>query len=758
MVSSQLTKNIKSSVTSKPTIQTTSSGILSDFINAITSFDIIIPIWLQIGIIIVVMIALTVGAYAIRDTFEIGNMRGGLMWFVFVAMINLISIFVIFVYYGKKNNTYVGIQGPSGKKGKSGKEGKYVSCTFDCKNNIYIQRIRHSDVICNVYDILNIYNDTTTYFTKLISNNNIIWDDFVNSIILGKTVKSTDSKTINDFRKLMLTPIIAGYLIKAINHAVTRASNDVFGTFRNPNGKVGYISIGDAVYGGIETFELNSFVINGNVLHPSTYIPLISFTIKSNNTDTDDSINSSTEEYTIWRPIGQTITDNSGFKGASKTSKYNGLGDICRYGTSTSKPPNLNEVATINESCLDVLDPNELTLVFVYIGESKYNNSSNSNNSSNPNNIDYTQSNSYLIQQQAASNDIDIFSVWRTPLNTFITNCDKTNDLINNSLYYNITNGLASELNDYGNVSSNAKLAISSAFADIELPKILIATIICKHYEIEFYKEIVYYFNKYQSKVPEFNGYQPQKNSFGDIMNLIELINTQYDDYNNELVKNANAITTITSPNSKITKKITKQYDASQEKHLPTTLLTIYNSINTKLLTISIQITNTNTLLDIINIIFDNGLDGRVAVDAAGIAEGGTFFNDIQESVLRICKIIRPPSQVAYTIKDECLGIFSIDHGREADIKKLTTAIGKYKQLFDDIASNNDKYGPIVPNIRQYDDVLNSKIGQVCGHIKDYKSKLDDTNLEEFTTSRITQLVKLYTDMNKYLKSVMSKV
>ena len=47
---------------------------------------------------------------------------------------------------------------------------------------------------------------------------------------------------------------------------------------RNPNGRVRYIALGDSVYGGLEdNMELNSFMIDGNILFPSNFIQLVSF-------------------------------------------------------------------------------------------------------------------------------------------------------------------------------------------------------------------------------------------------------------------------------------------------------------------------------------------------------------------------------------------------------------------------------------------------------------------------------------------------
>src|SRR6056300_1328374 len=103
---------------------------LSIFVNDISDFEVPIPLELQIGIIIVLIVALCVGAYFLRDTFDISTMRGGFSWFIFVAVLNLTSILVIFLYYNSNKGTYKGDQGKSGGKGGIGKKGKSVSCNF----------------------------------------------------------------------------------------------------------------------------------------------------------------------------------------------------------------------------------------------------------------------------------------------------------------------------------------------------------------------------------------------------------------------------------------------------------------------------------------------------------------------------------------------------------------------------------------------------------------------------------------------------
>ena len=714
---------------------------LSDFVDGITSFEITIPLWIQITIIIIVILTLTLGAYFMRDFFDISYLRSGMTWFVFVAVLNLSTMLVIFLYYNNKSTAYIGKQGPKGKKGKMGKKGKSVTCSY-CKNNIYLQRVRKSDVICTLStytDAFKTINENATFFEDILKKgNDIAYDNFVNGIILGKTIKTQNTVAVNKFRSLMTPTSIAIKLVQVINDSVTKASNDTYGTFRNPNGKVGYISIGDSVYGGLEKFELNSFMVNGDVMYPSSYTKLVTFT--SFNADTQN-----TDQYTIWRPNGQSITDNKGFKGSSETFNYIGLGDICRFGISQ---PKVNQMAIIRENCLSPIASKDLKLVFLYVGALNF--------SDETNKLDYTQSESYLIENKVI-NTIEMFSVWRTPINTFITNCNSKNVIQNNSFIYNIYNNAIDALNEYGNISTESKLYASNKFQSIELPKILVASILCKHYETELYKELVYYFNRYQSRVPEFKIINPRNSSFGDLMNIIEKTNKEYLAYNANLVKQASISISEKNPDGS-TSSSYSTYNEKNEMHLPKQLMIIYNSINNQLLTISVEIENANTLLDVINIIFENGIEARIAKDADGIAEGGSLINVVQETVLMICKMLMPPTQTAYIIKDECLGTFALDRDREQKISELTETKDKYYKFTDEIAEDDNKYNSVIQNIRQYETLMDSQIGQICGHIENYQSKINDMNLEEFTTTRISQLIKIYNQMNLYLVDIMSKV
>jgi hypothetical protein len=744
---------------SEELISSSDTGVLASFIYGITSYNITIPVWLQITMIIITMILLITGGYFAYDTFDIKYTRSGFMWFIFIAFLNLITILMVLIYYNNKKSpaTYTGLSGRAGKKGNMGKAGTSVSCNY-CQNNIYLQRVKIADPIATLSTYTSAFqrtSDNIKYFNNIISQGNINYDSFVNGIVLGKNVDPSQVDSIARFRSLMEPTSIAIYLIENVNANITKSSTRTYGTFKTPGIKIGFTSLGDSVYGGSENFALNSFMVNGDYMHPPSYRLLVS--LPTYNETTGDS-----ETYSIWRPNPQSVSV-AGFKSkADKSSSkpmkkvvYNGLGDVCRAGTTM---PVLNDIAILNENCLDPVPSSDLTLIFIYVGNIQINDDSSK--------IDYTQTDSYLIQNNVIQNDIEIFSVWRTPLNTFITNCNADNELINGSILYNMVSSMNDSLTEYGSVSSSTKANIIIILQSVNVPKILAASTICRHYEIELHKDLIYYVNKYMHADKEslsmvlsmFKKTDVQliqglnERTLGEYMKFLGEIIQLYDDYNAKLIKQANIDLGTSSGTS---------YDPSKEVRFPPYLLNAYNIAQTQLSTISVKIENTNTFLDLINVLFDNSLETRIAIDSDGIAEGGILLNGIQETIVRICKMIMPPTKQAYTIKDECLGTFALDRDREEVIKEFTNIYNLYYKLLDSLLDNlssDSKNDKLVKNIGQMEILMENKVGQLCGYIANYMKKINTMQLDEFTTSRIKGLKQIYGDMVKYLNTLKNNI
>jgi hypothetical protein len=764
--------------------------MISDFINAILSFSFTVPLWLQITIIIIVIIALSSASYFASDLFDTTYMRSGMAWFIFVAVLNLSTILVVFIYYSSKMSDIDAKisdakPGPVGKKGKKGKKGKYLSCSY-CAKDLFIQQTHSSDVMCELSTYSNVFtaiDANLDYFQSILDNGNTInYSGFVYSILLGETVSNSNVTTLANFTSLMTSTSISWQLMKVVNDKITKASDLTYGTFRTSNVPEGYYPLGDSVYGGLETFELNSFSVNGDVLHPPDYTKIVTFTSFTANLGAGDS--DSTDTYTIWRPNAKTITPkflaNNERVSEAKTKNvatvanpitYVPLGDICRNGTT---PPNINETVTISSNCCITIDSfSDLTLVFINFGDITFNDETA--------NLDYSQTNTYLITNKTP-NKIQIFSVWRTPMNTFITNCNGNNigtksekqpvnnQIVNQSFLFNMYNNARYAVDTYGNIGDEYKRLASEYLQSIELPNILIAAILCRHYEIELFKEMIYYLNYYQKKQDQYgNNYFPKNifdinipgittlpfsttnshsikdtstgldvkstSAFGYVMNMMKIAINENNAFNDELVRKASV--SLSSENPIV-------YDSTKEMHLPEKLMVIYESVNDTVLSIGNQILNVNNLLDIVNIIFDNGLEARIAINSIGLAEGGSLLNEVQETVLILCKMIMPPTQAAYVISDDCLGTFALDRNRESAIKTLSIAMGKFRDVCDEINTNIKKYKKIEKSYNQFQYSLQYDVGIICSHIDGNWSKLNDMDLEEFTTSRIKEITEKY--------------
>ena len=705
---------------------------LSAFVNDISAYQINLPLWLQSGIILVILTALVVGGYFLRDTFDVSALRSGYLWFIAIAAINLITILVIFTYYGKTASNYPSPPGQRGKKGKRGKVGSSVSCSYECKTNIYLQSVRKTDTVCRLdsYDanFQTLYS-AFSYFQKILDQGNAIdYTGLINNIILGNVLPpntTLNQTAIGNFQTLMTSPAIAWYLIKVINTDITTASENTYGTFRTPVSKVGYLPLGDSVFGGTETFSLNSFVVSGDIMYPAGYTKLT--TLSAFNSKTGD-----IDTFTVWRAQSQTIS-STGYQGAAQQNSYLPLGDLISFGTSS---PPVDNYAMIKDTCLEPVPATDLNLVFIYVGSLGF--------SSDANTQQYKETNSYLVQNPIVDN-IEIFSVWRTPMNTFICNFNSENDLVNNTVYYNILSNLDFALNEYGNISHTYKTWASNRLSSITIPSILIAMIYTRHYQLEATKELIYYVNKYQSKVPEFQHRDIGSMDIAALMNLINNTNQAYNNFNQKLIKQASISLRATKP---------LVYDPSREKHLPAMILTTYNNIQADLDTIPVKVENSNNLLDVVNIIIPNGLEGRIAVSSEGIAQGGTLLNDIQETLVRMCRVLMPPATPAYTIKDECLGTFAIDKEKEHAVKELTTAKDTYNKYIDTIQTHMEKYQSQIEIIRSYEDLAQRKMGELCGHIPDYMEKIHNMDMTEITTSRVKGLIGVYNDVNGNLAAI----
>jgi len=726
---------------------------ITDFFDSVLSLSISIPNYIKIIIIILTITALLTGMYFIKDQFEYSYFRHAYFWYFTVAIANLLSILLIVYFYNSKSGNYIGPSGPTGKRGKSGKSGKFLTCNY-CKTNLYIQKQQHSDTICQVsvnFSPFSIGYSTLPfialkYFDKLIAAGSIDYSQFVNNIILAKTGDPNASDAVAKFKTLMAPDSLAFQLIDEINHTIGKTDNLLFGSFKRPVTNAGYTILGDSVTGGTEQFDLNCFIISGDIMFPQGYNLLVSF--QSYNQDTG-----ALDKYTIWRPIGQTIIEQQQTSATGTmpiSTQYSGLGDICFFGTTT---PPVNLSAIIRETCLEEVSPEYATMIFAYAGTDL-------TFTDESRNVDYTKTTSYLIQHKIANN-IQLFSVWRTPLNTFITNSNADNHVINNTVAFNIYNNLSFALNENGNLKTEARQYLITYLSSVPIKKITVAALLCKHFEVLYARELIYYINKAQSTLHINNPSATSDISslnlspdtpIGDMMAAVTVTITEFNKYNATIGTTSKK----TQPTGYLAN--TNSINPNSQKKLPDDLMNVYNKINAELATLPLQIENTNTILDIINCIFDNGFDTRIAIDSEGIAEGGIMMTEIQELVIRICKILMPPVAPIYMIKDECLGETPIDNTRLELIRQFTEVVSQHNKYITFQAEDSNAQTNMQTIIRQQEQILNNELGQVVGHINGWYTNLTNMDLNAFTDSRITSMMFIYIKTNEFYANAFAGV
>lgn len=698
--------------------------------------------------------------YLIRDQFEISYFRNAYFWYFFVAMVNLVTIFCIVYFYNTRNNTLIGPKGPRGKRGKRGKEGKFVSCGY-CKTNLYILKQPQTDIIATLDNIVvqtDEYN--VKYFDNLIRSGAIDYSQFVNKIILAKTGDPSASEAVARFQSLMNPAIIATQVLNRINITKGKGKKGAIAEFKRPIATTGYARMGDAVVGGAEGFDLNGFLINGDIMYPQSYDLLVSF--RNYNADTGEY-----DTFSIWRPVGQSTMELQQVTATSNTNvtvQYEALGDVCSVGT-TAPTPNMS--ATIRNTCLEEVSPEYATFIFAYAGNQLQFTDESAQS------VDYKQPTSYLIENKVSSN-IDLFSIWRTPLNTFITNSNRNNVLTNNTVGLNMYNNMDYALNEYGNLKTEAKIALTNYLATVTIDKIMVAAILCKHFEILYARELIYYINKSQiamgvnlksislsttgaktSTIPTPTQLDlstlnlDTDTKLGDMMAGITTTIAQIEKYNANLTPLPDSVTVPTYQGNA---------NPSTPKQLPTELMNVYNRINAQLATLPIQIENCENFLDLVNTIFDNGLDTRIAVDSDGLTEGGILMTEMQELVIRIGKILMPPAQPIYMIKDECLAASPLDKSRLELVRQFTEIVGEHNKYIAMKTDDTVAYNNMQTVLRQQELILNNELGTIVGHIDGWYDKLQRQQLDEFTDSRIKSMIAIYKKTNEFYAATFAAV
>ena len=672
---------------------------INTLVDDITSVEWSIPVSIKLFILFGIMIFISVGYYMFKDNEIIAGWGDATTWLYIIIIINLVNITGVLIYNSYKK-VPVGRPGIRGKSGKKGNTGKYLSCSY-CKTNLYIDTVRKYDIITR----LNIAQNTNTqqmindvtYFNNLIKQNDAI-----------------------DISGLVTSLADLSMEVVAISHltsVVGKGNGTFMGQISRPYGKVGFLPLGDGITGGDEEgLELNYFMINGDIVYPATFTKLVQFPVSTN----DEGL---TEIVSLYHPEPVALSNNG------KPVTYYSLGDISMY--SSNKLPDLNSVALVSENCLQDISSEQMELIFLYSGIARITNKTktfvlpdedvNTNMSSASNNSDG--------MFKLTSNTVEtttMFSVWRTPLNTFITNIP--NSLENKSFAYNALNGRDEFLDENGYVTLDGKKFLTNRLSSIPVSTVMTAVFYLKNFMDRNRDELDYYINKNLDANPTI------KSGYSTGMKLFDLM---------ALIKNAKAVIGNYQPSSDGSAKVPPP--------IPPEVLRTYLKISKEQDFLPFKMLDAKTMLDMVDDLFPSGIETLISVDEEGDVEGGIRMTDAQRVFLNVVKMLFLPNLPIMEIKDECLGTFQRDKNKEDAIRVLENILTEYKRRMDKYKTDPEKACSNWEAVQSYSMQIFQRIGEYVGHIPDYQKKIEKMDLAEFTTSKIVKIKELYDELISYI-------
>ena len=742
---------------------------ISNFITSIGEVGYEIPYYYKAAFLTILIVIVSAIIYIFNDMFKKGAFRDTYVWYYVVIIVNLINILLIVTYYNIKKDER-GPIGLPGKKGAKGDRGKFLNCGY-CDYTLFFQKTKRYNTICKLTNnpSSTVLEITKGKFKDLIEGNNVSYSTFLGDLLLKSKIEEDKIRTAHFeyatlisnimFQKELILQLYTYYLNKEVNFI----TNNYVGKIMRPYSISGYMLLGDTITGAHENFKLNSFIVapagTSESMYPVRYKRLISF----NSYDPDENRN---KQFTIWRGVGQEVSGVDKL-GKDKTFHYHPIGDICTEGSSE---PDRSALATIHENCLELADENSLNMVAIYFDQSSVNFSA---SSESPASGDYNNiTRDFTIDKPSVN--IELCSLWRTPLNTFVTNYINSEfKFENNSIAYNLIGGKKSKLDAYRNVTMEAKREIISRLKNIKVNKLQIIFILVNHYSHAYMNELRYYLYRVDSGYSSESGTTSGKGesvkskemrakvkklkeekqvdftidgasakadsaqNIGEILKFIEDTEEENKNYNKQR-----------------SVRIYKNPDKPHEprKIIPTYLTNVVKKVKNGLLQIDSKIDSIETLYDLVRELFDGGLNFRVAVDNEGVAMGGELINFAQEILLYICKIVQPPDVEIYNIKSECVGTNKIDKEKRTLTTRVERTITEHKKLMNEYKTNPDKYCSNWKSIIQYQDLSFNKLGQHFSHIKNYAEKIERMELEEFTKSRLKLIAEEYEKLNKYIK------
>ena len=778
----------------------------------------LIPYEVKVSIYALLIITITVFIFSNKKQLDESYFSKYYIYYYIILMANLINmLFVTLVYYTQKQSMY-GLPGKKGRIGMKGKMGNEVSC-YDSNLTIKKTKMYREILILNVdnedlsekYKSLKDNKNSDEYKTfqrnKQIRNYIDNEEKYFNLEFLkdiNKTGKSEYYKKYDDEMVTVLNDIFdyeirMEFLFNYLNKRITndkRTNQNKLG-FYKPIGGNGFFPIGHSVFDVTYNKEddlqikMNAFLINGNIRMPEKYKIKLNFTNRDelerqDKAEDATSVNNGLERnnktgrvfenrrYSILK-VEPVKTDKDG-----KEKIYVPLGElIVRNENTDSKEeyePTTNLIGCIDIECANKIGLEELELVGVKMSYQ-----------SNPINK--------FFKNETEIEGIGLFSVWKTPLNTFVTNCIGDDiDIINNvSLGYSILNGVKyDDRNNENKFINNGYLNvegenyIKTILKAIKIPVLIRICYVTINQYILYFNQLEYYMpntieeiriiineniNKLgrasQEKKKELTELNIKlEKKIKRLEKLIKLIKKDESERYKNFTNLFDGDGTNSNNNNNNNNNINNIQPLLQEE------LPDYDKIQEKLEMIPSIIDSQTTLYDLLILMFPNGFDENIKIDD---------LNFIQKEIIKICKICFPPNTEIYVPKNECISYETVDLVRRKIIRKLDKTLDRYNLLFRQYGYVSNEifethlrkgdietyltekqfkkhckidFSKIQEKIKELDELFNGTFG----HIPNYKKLIQTQDMELFSNYRIEFIISEYEKIIKFLEDSCNEI
>lgn len=772
------------------------------FGRGLLSFTYDVPIPIQIGTYLALLVIISGLVYVFRDSLDGGAYRDTYMWYYFIAIFNILNICGVLYYYHTKTGKFIGAPGAAGDPGQHGNRGNNISCSL-CTQNIYLQKTQGYDLI------------TELDFVRLADI--VVGDDLSKSLKNMEAVIGGERSTFFDFSQLgtnlaagtfdFTNPVVNNLLLLSTygDYSLIQYINQVLGlsvpgglagTLERPAHKLGNFALGDIAFGGNEKYSVTAFMANGDIRCPSGFEPICSFA-------TAKGKEGRLEYYTIYKPIPPTLTkdDIQSVRLANDISRqptdnyYVSLGHIAYPiqigGDSETREggPDTLLFACVKANCCERVSTDKLRFICVYPGVSGAVQPGVVAKPTNPqvaaSNIPEIPSDSTgtAAQQTETGNPDDepipqamlsertptkrignegYFSIWRTPINTMVvkfSNMQWEDGLYLPEIMYDASESI---YEDDGTVKAKIRTKIEAFLTKVKLDQVIVATFIFGATLDHVKKELRVFVNRFCSgpgaeilPTPVLRaaisneGMTPTQ-----VSQALKDIQTAIDDAE-KAVKPRTAgkrrqLSTIFADAS------SKQTTAREPGQVSYNCRKSYSGIKKLIGQMTSRIENAKNLWDIILAVLPQGLTRRI---------NKSDLTDSQMRLIDLVTVLVPPVDDIWMIKDECLVLERPDKTRQEWENALETEIAAHKKLVRTVnkstlgnANNNTETVPSDPCL-DLDSVNKAVaesmrlISQQIGNIPDFMGKLGRGDFADFTPNELKVVLGIFRQVNDKIRS-----